>query len=106
MVLAFMQCEVTGAVEGADQGGEPPLLILDPRRARCACRKLRPCWSGGVVVLVEDAAQSLSSVDVQVDDLGLVGDRWWQRLQWSGVGDALVRSVRVVELLVLPQSVE
>ena len=28
---------------------------------RCACRNPRPYWSGGVVVLVEDAAQPLSS---------------------------------------------
>jgi hypothetical protein len=59
-----------------------------------------------MVVFVEDAAQSLSSADVQVGDLGLVGDRWWQRVQWSCVGDALVGSVRVVELFVLPQSAE
>jgi hypothetical protein len=58
-----------------------------------------------LVVLVEDAAQPLSSADVQVDDLGLVGDRLWQRVQGAGVGDALVGSVRVVELFVLAQGV-
>jgi hypothetical protein len=33
---------------------------------RCRCRKPYPCSSGGVVVLVEDAAESVSSSDVEV----------------------------------------
>lgn len=59
-----------------------------------------------MVVLVEDVTQPLPLTDVQVDDLGLVGDRWRQRVQWSCVGDVLVGSVQVVELLVLPQRVQ
>lgn len=44
----------------------------------CACRKCRPCWSGGVV-LVEDAAQSLALADVEAVDFG-PGDRLWRWL--------------------------
>ncbi|MBB5803291.1 hypothetical protein F4560_003059 [Saccharothrix ecbatanensis] len=43
----------------------------------CACRKRRPCRSGGVVVLVEDAAQPPSLADVEAGDRCLVGDGWW-----------------------------
>jgi len=69
------QCFRVFGVEVSIPTLPPPLHSF---QQRCACRKLRPCWSGGVVVLVEDAAQPLSSADAQVDDLGLVGDRWWQ----------------------------
>jgi hypothetical protein len=36
----------------------------------------------------------------------VIGDRFEERVQWAGVRDALVRPVRVVELLELPQCVE
>ena len=62
--------------------------------------------SGGVVVLVEDAAQLLPSADVESGDRCLIGDGWWQRAQWSGIADALVRAVGVVELFVLAQGVQ
>ena len=58
------------------------------------------------MVLVEDAAQSLSLTDVQDNELGLLGARWWQRVQGSGIGDALMRSVDVVEQFVLARGVE
>ncbi|MBY8852932.1 hypothetical protein K7G98_33745, partial [Saccharothrix sp. MB29] len=58
------------------------------------------------MVFVEDAAQSLSSADVEPGEGCLVGDGWWQCAQWSGVGDALVGAVGVVEVLVLVQGVE
>jgi len=44
----------------------------------------RPGWSGGVVVFVEDAVESVSSVDVQVSDLGWLGDRFEQRRSGAG----------------------
>jgi transposase len=51
------------------------LGLVKPRgRQRCACRKYHPCWSGGMVVFVEDAAQALASVDVETD-LSWIGDR-------------------------------
>lgn len=59
-----------------------------------------------MVVLIEDAAQPLASADVEPGDLGWVGDGLWQWSLWSGVGDALVRSVVVVELLVFVECVE
>lgn len=58
------------------------------------------------MVFVEDAAESLPSADVESSDRCLIGDGWWQRAQWSGVGDALVGVVVVVEVLVLVQGVE
>jgi hypothetical protein len=32
----------------------------------CRCRKPHPCWSGGMVVLVEDAVESITSSDDEV----------------------------------------
>jgi hypothetical protein len=58
------------------------------------------------VVFVEDAAQSLASADVEVGDRCLIGGRLWECVQWSCVGDAVMRPVGVVELFVLPQSME
>lgn len=49
-------------------------FVLPP----CASRKWRPCRSGGVVILVKDAAHSLVLADVDVGDQGLVGNRLWQ----------------------------
>jgi putative transposase len=46
-----------------------------PRRAGpCRCRKPRPCSSGGVLVLVEDAAEPIASSDVEVVELVRFGD--------------------------------
>jgi hypothetical protein len=59
-----------------------------------------------VVVFVEDAAQTWTSADVEVGDLVLAGDRLWQWLERSGVGDALVGPVSVVELFVFAECVE
>jgi hypothetical protein len=42
---------------------------------RCACRKLRPCWSGGMSVFVDDAAEPVVAADVQAGDDVRVGDR-------------------------------
>ena len=44
-------------------------------------------------VLVEDAAEAVTSVDVQVGEPVRVGDRFGQRRERPGVGDALVRPV-------------
>jgi hypothetical protein len=41
--------------------------------AVCAYRECRPRRSGGVVVLVEDAAEPLASADVELTDLGWLG---------------------------------
>ena len=57
-------------------------------------------------VFVEDSAEAMVSSYVQAGDLVWVGDGQGQRMQWSGVGDALVRSVLVVEPFVLTQGVE
>jgi len=44
---------------------------------RCRCRKLRSRWSGCVVVFVEDAAESITPLDVEVVESRAFGDRWW-----------------------------
>ncbi len=36
---------------------------------------IRPCWSGGVFVLVQGAAEAVASSHVEVKDPGLFGDR-------------------------------
>lgn len=53
-----------------------------------------------MVVLVEDAAETVMSVDVQMGEPVRVGDRFGQRSRRSDVRDALVWSVLVVEGLV------
>jgi len=50
---------------------------------------------------VEEAAESVVSVDVQVRQRCGVGNRLGQRTQRSGVGDAAVRAVLVVVVFVL-----
>jgi hypothetical protein len=32
---------------------------------RCICRECHPGWSGGMLVLVEDAAEAITSADMQ-----------------------------------------
>ncbi|QIY67962.1 hypothetical protein HEP84_54100 [Streptomyces sp. RLB1-33] len=56
-----------------------------------------------MLVLVEDAAESVAFSYVEAGDLPRIGDRWGQWVQWAGVGDALMWSMPVVELLELPQ---
>ncbi|WP_018830730.1 hypothetical protein [Salinispora tropica] len=56
-------------------------------------------------VLVEDAAEAVTSVDVQVDETVRVGDRFGQWREWPGVSDALMRAMLVVEDLVLAERV-
>jgi hypothetical protein len=50
-----------------------------------------------VVVLVEDAARTWVSAEVEPGDLDWIGDRLWQRLLWSVV---------VVEPFVFAECVE
>src|SRR5258706_12194693 len=49
-------------------------------------------------VLVEDAAKSIAWSDAEPGYLVWIGDRRGQWVQWSGVGDALMRSMAVVEV--------
>jgi len=57
--------------------------------------------SGGVLVFVEDASQAVVAVDVHTGEL--VGDRFGQRLERPNVRDPRMRSVEIVEPLILPQ---
>src|SRR5436309_2223139 len=68
--------------------------------------KRHPSSSGGMVVLVQDAAESISSSDVQPGELAGVGDRFGQWFERPGVGDALVGTVLVVERLEFAQRVQ
>src|SRR6266508_657362 len=72
----------------------------------CSCRELRPCWSSGVFVLVQEAAETVTAVDAEVGERVVVGDRFGQWRQRSGVVDALMGPVRVVERLVFAQGVQ
>ena len=56
-------------------------------------------------VLVEDAAETVTSMDVQVGEPVRVGDRFGQWREWPDVGDALMRAMLVVEDLVLAERV-
>jgi hypothetical protein len=55
-------------------------LALAPTRTPPTLRvpKTRPCSSGGMFVLMENAAQAITSTDVEVCDRGWVGDRFGQ----------------------------
>jgi hypothetical protein len=59
-----------------------------------------------VLVLAENAAEAVASVDVQVGEPVWVGDRFGQLGEWPGVRDALVWPVLVVEDLVFAQRVQ
>lgn len=54
-----------------------------------------------MLVLVEDAAESVISADVESGEPARVCDRFGQRYQWPGVGDALMRTMIVVEGAIL-----
>jgi len=68
--------------------------------------EIHPCRLCGMLVLVEDAAKAVLSADIKTGGGNRCGDRRRQSAQRLGVGDALVRPVRVIELLELPQRVE
>jgi YD repeat-containing protein len=40
---------------------------------------------------VEDASEPVAFSYVEAGDLPRINDRWGQRVQWAGVGDALMR---------------
>jgi hypothetical protein len=50
-----------------------------------------------MLVLVENAAEAVGSADVQTSDAHRIDDSCGQWVQWSGVGDALVGPMAVVE---------
>jgi hypothetical protein len=72
-----------------------------PVPASCPCRKLHPASSGGMLVLVESAAEVVVSAYVEVGDLARFGDGAGEWVEGAGVGDALVRPVLVVEIFEL-----
>ncbi len=74
-------------------------------RRSCSCRKLHPCSSRCMRVLVEDSSESVSSAYVQVDDPFRIRDRIWDGTQWGRLGQGLVGAVLVVEPFVLAQGV-
>jgi len=55
----------------------------------CSCRKCHPCRSRGMLVFVEDAAESVASSDVEVVDLPRICGRYRRWLVGTGVRDAL-----------------
>jgi hypothetical protein len=57
-------------------------------------------------VLVEDAAKPIASSDAAPGYLVRIGDRRGQWVQRSGVGDALMRSMAVVEVFEFVQRVQ
>jgi hypothetical protein len=59
-----------------------------------------------MLVLMKYPTGSVASSYVKAGDLGRGRERYGQRLERAGVGDALVRPVRVVELPGLPQGVQ
>src|SRR5690242_17726063 len=67
---------------------------------------IHPCWSGSILVLVEDAAEPVPSMYVEARDLLRVGYRFGERAQGCGSPEGPVRPVLVVEVLELPQRMQ
>jgi hypothetical protein len=80
-------------------------LIVPPTRV-LSLPKIYPCWSGGMVVLVENAAEAVPSADVTAGVAVWLGNRRRQWAQWPGVRNSLMRPVGVVKLLELAQCVQ
>jgi WD40 repeat protein len=60
-------------------GDDGVIRIWDPMprlSVGCVCRKVHPYNSGGMFVLMEDAAEALVSSYVQLGDLVRISDRW------------------------------
>lgn len=73
---------------------------------RCRCRRFRPGSSGGMLVFVEDAAESVVSSDVEsVDSIGL-DDPLGEWAQGCCGAERAVGPVLIVEGFVLAQRME
>jgi hypothetical protein len=59
-----------------------------------------------MLVFVERAAEAVVSADVEMSDAPRIDDGYGQRVQRSGVGDALMRPVGIVEPFELPERVQ
>jgi hypothetical protein len=59
-----------------------------------------------MLVLVQEAAEAVASVDLEVGEPVGFGDRFGQGTQWRGACESAVGPVLVGELLVLAQRVE
>jgi hypothetical protein len=59
-----------------------------------------------MLVLVKDAPETIASADVEPGDLVRIGGRCGQRTQRSGVGDALMWPMVVVEVFEFVQGVQ
>jgi hypothetical protein len=59
-----------------------------------------------VLVFVEDAAEAVMSVDAQMGQPVWISDRFGQWCEWSGIREALVRSMVVVEVFEFVQCVQ
>jgi hypothetical protein len=83
---------------GSRQCPDGPRTLLLP--------KPRPRTSSGMLVLVENAAEAVASSYVEVGHLVGISDPFGQRVQGSGIREALMRPVSVLELLELAQGAE
>jgi hypothetical protein len=54
-----------------------------------------------VLVLVEESTETVVAMDAEPGELVMVGDRFGQWCERPGVGDALMRPVRVVVMRVI-----
>jgi hypothetical protein len=63
----FSSCQSVDMLPGRPgRGVQEPFIVAHGPHQPCRCRKLHLCWLGGVVVLVEDAAESIMSSDDEV----------------------------------------
>ena len=57
-------------------------------------------------ILVDGAAEPVSSADIEVRDLFRIGNRFRERAQWCGSPESPVGPVLVIEVLELPERVQ
>src|SRR5438034_4408110 len=84
----------------------PGGILGGGERRRCRCRKCRPGRSGGVSVFMEDAAESITSSDVESSEWVRFGDRLGERAQGCRSAERAMGPVFVVKGFVLAKRVE
>ena len=103
----FALAALAGEASGQDVDVVGARAFLAALGAGCRCQEPRPCWSSRMLVLVQDAAEAVASVDVEMGEPVGFGDRFGQGTEWCGACESAVGPVLLVEeLLVLAQRVE
>jgi hypothetical protein len=93
-----------GGVAGRQVFGQHPsqVVLIDDQQL-CACRKLHPCRSGDMSVLVDHSTEAVVSAYVEAGDPVRISNRFGDGAQRCCLSHGLVGPVGVVVPLVLAQ---